>query len=224
MRRLWMCIDSTSVIWCLRGNASTSSQWAFLRCQEAMSIWDIRVRWSPGHMGSTGNEEADGLADSEAHDPHEPSHLAAEPTITGLRTDARTLMRGARRSWWVDRKPNLSTWYKGWALSYNTTPQEELTLTRRVLAKLLAIRTRHGDFAWYHRKYRHDDAELLCPCGKDKSPDHLVHCPRMRRWFLQWPARPAWPPTNTEEGITYLQQLLRNPEDFADFLRLAKRV
>ena len=31
-RRLWMCIDSTSVIRCLRGNASYSSQWAFLSC------------------------------------------------------------------------------------------------------------------------------------------------------------------------------------------------
>ena len=56
MRRLWMCIDSTSVIWCLRGNASSSSQWAFLRCQEAMGIWGVRVRWSPGHMGIEGNE------------------------------------------------------------------------------------------------------------------------------------------------------------------------
>ena len=45
----------------------------------------------------------------------------------------------------------------------------------------------------------------------------------MRRWFTQWPAWPAWPPANTKEGITYLQGLLSNPEDFADFLRLAKR-
>ena len=45
----------------------------------------------------------------------------------------------------------------------------------------------------------------------------------MRHWFTQWPARPAWPPTNTKEGITYLQELLCNPEDFADFIRLAKR-
>ena len=106
---------------------------------------------------------------------------------------------------------------------YNTTPPQELTLSRRVLAKLLAIRTMHGDFAWYHRKFKHDDAELLCSCGKDKSPDHLIHCPRMWRWFRQWPARPAWPPANTKEGIMYLQQLLSNPEDCADFIRLAKR-
>ena len=41
-------------------------------------------------------------------------------------------------------------------------------------------------------------------------------------WFQQWPARPAWLPANTKEGIIYLQQMLSNPEDFADFIRLAK--
>ena len=174
-------------------------------------------------MGIKGNEEADRLADLEAHDPQEPSHLAAEPTVTGLRTDARTQMYGAQLDWWKDKRPKLSKWYKKWELPYSTTSPEELTLSRPILAKLLAIRTKHGDFAWYHRKYKHDDAELLCSCGKDKSPEHLVHCPRMRRWFTQWPARPAWPPANTKEGITYLQGLLSNPEDFADFLRLPKR-
>ena len=131
-------------------------------------------------------------------------------------------MCDAQSSWWADRRPKLSRWYKR-LTSYNTTSREELTLSRPVLAKPLAIRMMHGDFAWYHRKYKHDDAALLCSCGKDKSPDHLVHCPRMRRWFLQWFARPAWPSINIEEGIIYLQQLLSDPEDFADFLRLAKR-
>ena len=133
-------------------------------------------------------------------------------------------MRDAHSSWWADMRLKLSRWYKRLTSSYNTTPREELTLSRPVLAKLLAIRTMHGDFAWYHGIYKHDDAVLLCSCGKDKSSDRLVHYPRMRRWFLQWPARPAWLPTNIEEGIVYLHQLLSDPEDFADFLRLAKRV
>ena len=47
-----------------------------------MDTWDVRVRWFPGHMGITGNEVANKLADLEAPNPHEPSRKAAEPTVT----------------------------------------------------------------------------------------------------------------------------------------------
>ena len=46
-RRLWLCIDSTSVIWGLRGEAPSSSQWAFHNCQDAMQTHDVRVRGPP---------------------------------------------------------------------------------------------------------------------------------------------------------------------------------
>ena len=120
------------------------------RCQEAMGIWDVHVRWCPGHIGIMGNEVADRLADLEAHVPHDPSLLAAEPAVTGLRTDARALMRGAQQTWWAKRRPKLSTWYSGEELPYKTTSQAELTLSRHVLAKFLAMRMMQDDFAWYH--------------------------------------------------------------------------
>ena len=60
-----------------------------------MDTCDVRVRWSPGHMGTAGNE----VADLEAHNPYKPSHKAAEPTVTGLRTDAKALMRNAQNLW-----------------------------------------------------------------------------------------------------------------------------
>ena len=84
------------------------------------------------------------------------------------------------------------------------------------------MRTMHGDFAWYHQKYRHSDAERLYSRGKDKSLDHLIHCPRIRRCFRQLLMQPAWPSNNTKEIIMYLQQLLSNPEDLADFLGLVE--
>ena len=69
-------------------------------------------------------------------------------------------MRDAQSSWWSGRRPNLSRWYKRLTSSYNTTSREELPLIRPVLAKLLAIHMMHCDFAWYHRKYKHDDVVL----------------------------------------------------------------
>ena len=62
-RRLWLCIDSTSVIRTLRGDASDSSQWAFHNCQDVMQTHDVKIRWAPGHTGIEGNEAADRLAD-----------------------------------------------------------------------------------------------------------------------------------------------------------------
>ena len=59
-------------------------------------------------MGIEGNEVADGLADLEANDPHDPSHSDAEPTVTELRTDARKLKHSAKESWWEEVKPKLS--------------------------------------------------------------------------------------------------------------------
>ncbi|RAL58237.1 hypothetical protein DID88_002284 [Monilinia fructigena] len=64
--RIWMCIDSTSVIWCMRANASNTSQWAFLECHTLIDRYKVGIKWSPGHMGIEGNEAADELANTPA--------------------------------------------------------------------------------------------------------------------------------------------------------------
>src|ERR1700712_315058 len=83
-RKIWQCVDSTSVIWCPQGNASTSSQWAFHQCQDAMAIHNISIRWSPGHTGIEGNEAADLLADQGARKPQGDERLAPQPTGGGI--------------------------------------------------------------------------------------------------------------------------------------------
>jgi ribonuclease HI len=222
-RRIWMCIDSTSVIWCLRGNASDSSQWAFHLCQDAMQTRDIRIKWSPGHMGIEGNEVADALAGSAA-DPFSPKWIddpiALQPTVCGIRSLARDIKKTATASWWATVEPKLSGRYRKWALPYEVKPLKELDLPRSILHRLLAIRTGHGDFDWYHTKFKHNDAVLDCSCGKKKTPDHLVYCRKTFRFLWNWPLKPKRPPRNQFEGWDYLSRLLASPKDFQKFLQI----
>ena len=94
--RIYICIDSTSVTQCLRGNAFQSSQWAFLGCHGAMEVYDIKVKWDSGHTGITGNEEADKFEDSEARNLSTPKGAAQHPTVSGMRTIARHMLRDVR--------------------------------------------------------------------------------------------------------------------------------
>lgn len=83
------------------------------------------------------------------------------------------------------------------------------------------MRTAHGDFDWYHRKYNHDDAKLTCSCGRAKSPEHLALCAIARHKMRHWPLRPRpRPPANTQEALDYLQSLA--PKDFAELLRVTE--
>ncbi|KAI1684899.1 Exo-endo-phos-2 multi-domain protein [Pyrenophora tritici-repentis] len=219
-REIVLCIDSTSVIWGIRGTAPTSSQWAFLQIHGAMEAYNVKTRWAPGHMKIVGNELADQLADSEAKDPHQPYGMAASPTRSGIRTVGRRLLEHTRDTWWQDKSSRLSAWYTQWQLPYDTrrTPAA-LWLPRRILAKVLMIRSTHGDFEWYHRKFNHEDTSK-CLCGRPKTPEHLVFCKRATTHFKKWPLRPIVPPRTRQEGLAYLAQLIDQPQEFETFVKV----
>jgi hypothetical protein len=175
-----------------------------------------------GHTGIIGNEEADRLADAEAKTPSQPTRLANQPTASGIRTVAKALLKHARNIWWESKKATLSTWYNQWNLPYiTTTTPPELELPQPTLARLLAIRSTHGDYAWYHTKFKHEDAKMKCSCGCLKTPGHLVHCrkPTTSRVFHKWPNRPIYPPNSEYEGKQYLAYLLSHPQEFEAFLK-----
>ena len=222
-RRIWLCIDSTSVIWCLRGDAPPTSQWAFLECHGAMETHDVSIKWAPGHLGIEGNEAADKLANLEAHYPSLPTGKAAIPTLAGIKSIARKALHDTQQTWWSKKKESLSTWYKRWDLDYAPRRgQRELDLPRATLARLLSIRSMHGDFAWYHRKFRHEEANLTCSCGRDKTPEHFAFCRKTLGAFSRWPLRPPIPPSSQAEGLAYTAVLVGDPGAFKAFIRLTK--
>ncbi|EDN09827.1 predicted protein [Histoplasma mississippiense (nom. inval.)] len=173
-------------------------------------------------MGIEGNEEADRLAKRAVSSTAAPAYgLEATPTVSGVRTVAKQLSQEARRKWWSGACGKLSDWYRGWSLSrptveYQVKAPPELTMPRHALHRWLALRSSHGDFSWYHRRFQHADARLTCVCGHNKSPEHLVLCRHSQRHFLHWPKRPAARPHNRATAVAYLGSL--TPTDFVELL------
>jgi hypothetical protein len=145
------------------------------------------------------------------------------PTLSGIKSVARKALRSTQQIWWSDKKNKLSKWYKSWKLDYSPRRGPgELDLPRATLAKLLSIRSMHGDFAWYHRKFQHIDANLTCSCGRDKTPEHLALCRKTLGSFSRWPLRPPTPPSGRADGLAYTAVLIGDPEAFEVFIQLTQ--
>ncbi|KAJ5129943.1 RNA-directed DNA polymerase from transposon X-element [Penicillium bovifimosum] len=106
MPKIWLCVDSTSVIWCIRETAPTSSQWAFLNCQQAIDTHGVGVRWAPGHISIEGDEASDRLvaagADMELDGPE------ALPTVSGIGSLFRDMKKAQQQEWWMASVGKLS--------------------------------------------------------------------------------------------------------------------
>ena len=188
-----------------------------------METHDVSIKWAPGHLGIEGNEAADRLANLEAQRPSPPTGKAAMPTLSGIKSVARKTLQHTQQTWWSEKKTKLSKWYKSWDLVYAPrSGPKELDLPRATLARLLSIRSRHGDFAWYHRKYNHSEANLTCSCRQDKTPEHLALCRKTLGTFGRWPLRPPMPPSSQADGLAYTAALVGDPEAFEAFVKLTQ--
>lgn len=172
-----VCLDNSAVIYGLHGNPPASSQAAFLDYYDTARKHKatVRSKWAPGHMGIPGNEMADILAKRGASAPP-PTDLP--PTRSFIKRHAGIENRAAFATWWTENRPYR---YQFFNLAASLKPTKELQLPRNELHHLLAARSGHGDFADYHEKFNHNDALLLCSCGKKKTPTHIFSCQKARR-------------------------------------------
>lgn len=217
----WVCLDNTGVIWGQRGNAAPSSQWAYHKFHKVMDTQDVKVKWCPGHCNIPGNELADKLAKQGSKLPD--TDRDCTTTVYGVKSKWRRQMNNERGRRWDKRFERTSERYQSWGLEVTTRCPRALTvLSRRMLHRYLAVRTGHGDFAWYHTKFQHDDAKLECACGMAKEPTHLVRCKYARITFAKWPDPPPWPPREDSEQMQYLQVLLDDPEKFKRFVEVTE--
>ncbi|KAL9561254.1 hypothetical protein ACKAV7_014609 [Fusarium commune] len=170
-QNIFICLDNLAAATCLRGTPSDSSQDIFLEFQAlATSHGAVQVLWVPGHTDIPSNEQADKLARAASSLP-EPED--AQPTLAYLRRIARQKPKEAFEAWWSTSAPEQ---YKRLNLKATTGCPPELSLPRAALHHLLAARSLHGDFATYHERFDHDDARMVCSCGRRKAPDHIFYC------------------------------------------------
>ncbi|KDN66318.1 hypothetical protein CSUB01_12327 [Colletotrichum sublineola] len=189
-----VCLDNSAVIYGLDGTPVTSSQEAFRDFIDAASGCGIpvNVRWVPGHIGVPGNELADLLAKEGTQ--MMPADLRTRtPTYSHVKRGMRGRQRHAFAKWWRENRPDS---YKALDndpkadLQATLTPTDEISeLSRKELHWIIAARTGHGDFAAYHDRFKHDDANRTCTCGKLKTTAHPLKCRRTKReagplpWF-----------------------------------------
>ncbi|KAI1000858.1 hypothetical protein K3495_g7337 [Podosphaera aphanis] len=133
---------------------------------------EVKARWVTGHSSIPGNVAVDKAANEACYLP-----LASEPPYSnaGLKRWAMSLVPLASDRLWRCLLPQLETYHQ---LEINTAHSnpKELRLPRDTLGRVSAIRSGHGDFADYHERFIHQNANLFCSCGHRKAPLHFFFC------------------------------------------------
>ena len=124
----------------------------------------------PGHSNIGGNEaDIAARAGLQVLPPRQ-----TQPSHTTLAYQRR-LMYQLRQilvdEWWSTACPIR---YRDLDLEMRREKPPELALPRNLYHHLLAARSGHGDFAAYHRRFNHEDADLHCICGQETSPTHFI--------------------------------------------------
>lgn len=174
-KRIYICLDNTSVIDGLNGNAPESSQDIFLRFQHIASTHDpgVMVKWVPGHCDTEGNEAADKLAKEGAM---QESGVTTAPTISWVTRHLKNRTKQDFTKWWeAQMEHRYDSIYP-----FAVTKQPLVMSKRSTLHRILAARSGHGDFAAYHERFGHTDSNNHCSCGERKATTHVFLCKKLR--------------------------------------------
>ena len=194
---LWVCLDNLEVATRLLSPSTGSSQEVFENFRTIASTWlererfpytnggSVRVCWVPGHTQIPENEAADRAAKEGAT--MEPP-ISCKYSYASLKRQAKSTIKASLQRYWQAKAPK--SYQDLWITSSPRCP-DELHLPRHHLARVLAARTRHGDFADYHERFNHEDAYIYCQCGARKSPIHFFYCRIVKRRLPRTPGPPS---------------------------------
>ncbi len=184
-RRLIVVCDSLEAV-----INATSARPPALTVQKALETakwWErliglpVQYHWAKAHSGLLGNEQADRLAKQGAQQPGRP---IGGVTLAWAQQQAKDwpTQESARR--WHLEAPTRYV-----ELAIQPAPRKgpkELQIARSSLARLVAARTGHGDFAAYRQRFAFadgDNSRNRCSCGALKKPEHFFYCRIARRRY-----------------------------------------
>lgn len=171
--KIFILLDNQAAVGALKTGKSSSSLLVTRTFYEIAQRANAEVRWVPGHSNIKGNEETDAEASAALRTLPARNILPSYMTLASLRR----LMHQRRQmlidEWWSGVCPSR---YRDLDLQMRRKKPPELSLPRQLLHHLIAARSGHGDFAAYHRRFKHSDANLEYDCGLETSPFHSIRC------------------------------------------------
>lgn len=211
--KIYVLLDNQAAVNALRTGKSSSSLCEARRFYVIADKAKAEVRWVPGHSNIIGNEEADAAARAALQFL---PHRQVQPANITLAYQRRLMHQRQQElldEWWSMACPAR---YRNLDLLMRRRKPPELALPRRLLHRLIAARTGHGDFAPYHRRFKHANANMYCACGLETSPTHFIRC---RLYASQV--------RKLRKGLTmniFISQLLgpRCLESFKEFVRITE--
>lgn len=100
-------------------------------------------------------------------------------TFAALDRFIREQTNAEAEKWWQKHRPNR---YEELDLKMKRKRPPEC-LPRWAYHRLIAARTGHGDFIGYHERFKHQNADNKCTCGREKRPWHFSECRiALKRW------------------------------------------